>query len=109
MNPDEVSDALVEKAARAAYLMHYEEARVWREGEYGLPLDEEDWPQWDPKDASFAEMLREQRHALAALLPEIQAEALEAEARTDRYDHPCEDRLLEAAEALRATTTEGTT
>lgn len=77
MSPEEVPEALVQQAAAAAYAMHYEEARAWNEAEYGLPLDPDDWPEWDPEDEHFSEMLREQRHALAAVFPVHRKQVIE--------------------------------
>ena len=117
MTPDEVPADLVEKAARA----------IW---EYDTPAPELGWPHWDvvvirsDADVLFAQLVADTRtmarHALAAVLPEIQAQALmdfadglpsdwkrpngPADAARAHAEH-----LLECtcAEAARRTTTEG--
>lgn len=81
MSPDEVPAELVDLGMRALGSWAKGRARVAQEADV--------------------------RAVLAAVLPKYGATALEEEARTDRYDRPCEDRLLDAAERLRGTTTEG--
>lgn len=63
MTPAEVPDDLVIKAAKAVY--QAAEHRAECDG----TIDSGDWEEWDPESPFFAELLMEQRVALAAVLP----------------------------------------
>jgi hypothetical protein len=86
MSPEDVKAEWVEKGVAALYTDSFAE---WQ----ALP--------------SIHRKLAMEKHAtnvavaLAAVLPEAMAEALEAEALTDRYDRPSAVRLVAAADALR--------
>jgi len=88
MSPDDVNPEWVEKATEA---VAGEMPACGECGEYGPPRCV-----YCKDDAE-----RYARHALAAVLPLAQAEALDGQARTDLYCRTDEDRLFDAADRLR--------
>lgn len=64
MRPEDVPSEWVELATKAVYLSMKEAA-----AQMISSLDEDTWPEWDPTNPVFSDMLDEQRHALAAVLP----------------------------------------
>lgn len=72
MRPEDVPVDLVEKAARATYY-----ADPFYQSVFGKILEPREVLPWDELDlADIQEMRQNARHALAAVIPEIQAQAL---------------------------------